>query len=315
LIFICLGVWLTFLVSSNLTKPLGQIVQVLQEVKVGLFENKVRVTSNDEIGYVGEVINEMTEGLMERDRLQQSLSLARKIQENLLPRSNMQIPGFDIAGKSVCCDETGGDYYDFIHIGEGRSKKVGVVIADVSGHGISSALLMATVRSSLRQRASLPGDPAQIIQSVNRQLVEDVEHSADFVTMFFLTIDPANGELEWVRAGHEPAIVYDPRTDSFEKLGGEGISLGLNGEWIYHSSIRNDFSSGQVIFLGTDGAWEARNNKGQMLGKGPILDAIRKHHSLSSNAILEAILDTVTRHQGEAKRDDDITLVIVRIKD
>jgi phosphoserine phosphatase RsbU/P len=312
LLFMSTSMWLTFLVSTNLTKPLGEITHVLQKIKTGLFESKVRVTSNDEIGYTGDVINEMTEGLMERDQLQQSLALAKEIQENLLPREYPKIAGFDIAGKSVYCDETGGDYYDFIHMGSSDSRKAGVVIADVSGHGIASALLMATVRSSLRQRASLPESTAQIIAAVNRQLAKDVEHSGDFVTMFFLTIDTANHELEWVCAGHDPAVVYDPGTDAFEELGGSGIALGIDEEWTYHANKRDGFSNGQVIFVGTDGVWEVRNKEGDMLGKEPILEVIRKNHSSSSQAILAAILDTVARYQDGARKEDDVTLVIIK---
>jgi sigma-B regulation protein RsbU (phosphoserine phosphatase) len=103
--------------------------------------------------------------------MQQSLNLAKEVQQNLLPKSNLKVNGFDIAGKSVYCDETGGDYYDFITIDDAAEQKIGVAIGDVSGHGIPSALLMATVRSSLRQRASLPGSTAKIISDVNRQLV------------------------------------------------------------------------------------------------------------------------------------------------
>ena len=99
-------------------------------------------------------------------------------------------------------------------IDEAAEQKIGVAIGDVSGHGISSALLMATVRSSLRQRASLPGNIAKIISDVNRQLVQDVEDSGQFMTMFFLALDTATRQLEWVRAGHDPAMLYDPGSDS-----------------------------------------------------------------------------------------------------
>ena len=92
----------------------------------------------------------------------------------------------DVAGKSIYCDETGGDYYDFIKFREDGDEKLGVVVGDVAGHGISSALIMAAVRSSLRQRSSLPGNISQIITDVNHQLAADVEDSGQFVTLFFL---------------------------------------------------------------------------------------------------------------------------------
>ncbi len=275
----------------------------------------MQVFSNDEIGYTGDAINEMTKGLIERERMQRSLNLAKEVQQNLLPKSNLKVNGFDIAGKSVYCDETGGDYYDFISIEDTDKQKIGVAIGDVSGHGISSALLMATVRSSLRQRASLPGSIASIISDVNRQLVKDVEDSGQFMTMFFLALDTATRQLEWVRAGHDPAIFYDPRSDSFNELGGAGIALGVDAEWIYEDNKKTDFSNGQIIFLSTDGIWEARNKKGEMLGKEPILNAIRQNSSSEATQIIDAIFDIFNKFIGEVTIEDDITSVIIKMQD
>jgi hypothetical protein len=144
---------------------------------------------------------------LEHDKIKQSLDLAREVQQNLLPNKNPQMERLDIAGRSIYCDETGGDYYDFISGGTGENGPITIAIGDVSGHGISSALLMATVRSSLRQRLSQPGDAGGIISDVNRQLVQDVEDSGQFMTMFYLSIDAAKMHAHWVRAGHDPAIL------------------------------------------------------------------------------------------------------------
>jgi sigma-B regulation protein RsbU (phosphoserine phosphatase) len=312
-VFMAVGIWLTFLVSSNLTKPLKEIIQVLRRVQNGLFDAKVRVTSNDEIGYTGDVINAMTEGLIERDRIKQSLALAQEIQQNLFPRETLKFEGFEVAGRSVYCDETGGDYFDFIPMVGGDRHKLGVAIGDVSGHGISSALLMATVRSSLRQRASHPGAAAQIISDVNRQLAQDVERSGEFVTLFFLVMDTAGEEIAWVRAGHEPAIVYDPGADSFEEIGGPGMALGVDESCVYSEHVRTGLPKGRVILLGTDGVWEASNQRGEMFGKARVYDTIRRHHHRSASEILEAVLDAQASFQGGARKVDDATLVMIKI--
>jgi sigma-B regulation protein RsbU (phosphoserine phosphatase) len=313
-IFIGFGMCLTMLVSRNLTIPFKEIIITLRGVRNGRFDKKVQVTSNDEIGYTGDVINEMTAGLKERERMQLSLNLAKEVQQNLLPKSNLKVNGFDIAGKSVYCDETGGDYYDFISIENTDKQKIGVAIGDVSGHGISSALLMATVRSSLRQRASLPGSTAKIISDVNHQLVKDVEDSGQFMTMFFLALDTATRQLEWVRAGHDPGLVYDPGSDAFSELGGSGIALGVDAEWIYEDNMKTDFSNGQIIFLSTDGIWEARNNNGDMLGKEPILNAIRQNASSDATQIIDAIFDILDKFIGKVKIEDDITSVVIKMQ-
>jgi sigma-B regulation protein RsbU (phosphoserine phosphatase) len=225
----------------------------------------------------------------------------------------LKVNGFDIAGKSVYCDETGGDYYDFIVIDDAE-QKIGVAIGDVSGHGIPSALLMAAVRSSLRQRVSLPGSTAEIISDVNRQLVKDVEDSGQFMTMFFLALDTEKRQIQWVRAGHDPGIAYDPDSDSFSELGGSGIALGVVAEWVYEDNKKTDFSKGQIIFLSTDGIWEARNRKGEMLGKEPILNAIRQNATSDATQIIDTIFDTLDKFIGGVKIEDDITSVVIKMQ-
>ena len=314
LIFIGVGICLTILVSRNLSIPFRDIIQTLRRIRNGRFDQRVQVFSNDEIGYTGDSINEMTKGLIERERMQQSLNLAKEVQQNLLPKNNLKVNGFDIAGKSVYCDETGGDYYDFISIENADKQIIGVAIGDVSGHGISSALLMATVRSSLRQRASLPGSIANIISDVNRQLVQDVEDSGQFMTMFFLALNTESKQLEWVRAGHDPAIIYDPGLDSFSELSGSGIALGVDGGWIYEDNKKTDLSKGQIIFLSTDGVWEVRNKKGQMLGKEPILSLIRQNASSDATQILDAVFTALDKFNDGVKIDDDITSVVIKMQ-
>jgi len=314
-VFMGVGMWLTFLVSSNLTRPLAEITNVLRKVKNGLFETKVRVTSNDEIGYAGDAINEMTEGLLERDRIKQALTLAKEVQQSLFPKQALKTDEFEAAGRSIYCDETGGDYYDFIPMAGSDGPKWGVAVGDVSGHGIPAALLMATVRSALRQRASHPGSADRIMADVNRQITSDVGHSGEFITLFFLVIDPLKMELEWVRAGHDPGLLYDPGTDSFEELGGTGLALGIDEKCRCSGHRRSGILPGQVILLGTDGLWEAANPKGEMLGKQPIYNTIRKNCALSANAILESILASLEKFQAGAKREDDVTLVIIKVDD
>lgn len=311
--FIMVGVSVTQFVITNFAVPIKEIIETLKDIRKGNFDRRVCVRSNDEIGYTGDVINEMTSGLKERDRMRQSLFLARQVQQSLLPAENPHIKNLDIAGSSIYCDETDGDYYDFIKGNGNEDSPIGIAIGDVSGHGISSALLMAAVRSSLRQRSSLPGSAADIIADVNHQLFGDMEASGQFVTLFYLRLDPSASHLEYVRAGHDPAIFYDPDTDTFEPLEGPGIALGVDKDWPFHLQTRTGLKSGQIIFLGTDGIWEARNPQGEMFGKHPLHDIIRQHARSSARAILDATLDSLNHFLQNAKIEDDITLVVVKI--
>jgi sigma-B regulation protein RsbU (phosphoserine phosphatase) len=306
---------LSRLSSHGILNPVSQMVKAMIKVEKGDLSASVPVSSNDELGVLAENFNRMTEGLKERYRMRQSLDLAMQVQQNLLPKGNLTHKGFDIAGKSIYCDETGGDYYDFIISGSGENERIGVAIGDVSGHGIPSALLMATVRSSLRQRSSFSGSAASIINDVNRQLVLDVEDSGQFMTMFFLSIDPSQRQLQWVRAGHDAAIFYDPGANAFEELGGSGIALGVDENWNFEAYSKTGLRQQQIILLSTDGIWEARNRDGEMYGKEPIYDILSNDSSLSANDILETILGSLNTFQNGTKIEDDITLVVVKIND
>ena len=173
---------------------------------------------------------------------------------------------------------------------------------------------MATVRSSIRQRASLPGSAAKIISDVNHQLVVDVEDSGQFITMFFLVLNTNSKQVEWIRAGHDPAIIYDPGSDSFNELSGTGIALGVYGGWNYEGSNKTDLSNGQIIFLSTDGVWEARNKDGEMLGKEPILNTIRQNASSDATQIINAVFGTLEKFIGGVKLEDDITSVVIKMQ-
>ena len=118
-------------------------------------------------------------------KVQRSLAQASMIQQNLVPKSNPKIEGFDIAGKSIWCDETSGDYYDFIQPAKWKQKKIGIVVADVIGHGISSALLMTTARAFFRERILNPGSPTALVADVNQRIVRDIEDLNLFITLFY----------------------------------------------------------------------------------------------------------------------------------
>jgi len=299
--------------SRTITEPIREIIRELKRIRKGQFDGKVEVVSNDEIGYTGDVINEMTVGLKERDSMKRSLELAMEVQQNLLPKENPRIKGLDIAGKSIYCDETGGDYYDFIKVDGSRHANIAIVVGDVSGHGIPSALLMATARAFIRQRAYLPGGLSQVISDVNRQIVGDVEESGQFMTLFYLIVDQDSRCLEWVRAGHDPGIFYDPDRGLFEDLAGPGLALGIDSEYNYVSNRKDGLKEGQIIFLGTDGIWEAQNPEGDMFGKETICRLIRENADVEADALLNVIIDALDHFRDDFSLQDDVTLIVVKI--
>ncbi len=315
LIFIFISLILNFLAGRSILQPIKEMMRVVDNVRDGDFHQKVRVLSNDELGDLGDGMNEMTEGLIERDQMRQSLYLAKEVQQALLPRSVPNIKGLDIASTSVYCDETGGDYYDFFITDKPDASRISVVVGDVSGHGISSALLMTTARAFLRQRSAQPGKIAAVVSDVNRLLCHDVADSGGFMTLFYLDIDCQNRKLRWVRAGHDPAVFYDPRAATIEELRGSGMAMGIDADHAYEQYSKEDLACGQIILVGTDGIWEAQNPRGHMFGKETINRIIRQYSDTDAKGLLTACLYALDKFRDGVKPEDDVTLVVIKITD
>jgi sigma-B regulation protein RsbU (phosphoserine phosphatase) len=219
----------------------------------------------------------------------------------------------DISGRSIYCDETGGDYYDFLEVENTGDGKIGVVVGDVSDHGISSALLMATVRAQIRQRCSVHGTIDQVVTDVNRRLTQDVMDSGRFMTLFYTEIDRSQNIMRWVSAGHDPAIIYDPAKDVFSDLDGAGnLALGVMEDANFKEDAR-DIVPGQIIVIATDGIWEARNPQGEMFGKDRLHKMIRQNASATTKEIQSAVFESIRRFQKDARLEDDMTLVVIKI--
>ena len=240
-----------------------------------------------------------------------ALNVAQEVQQSLLPQRPPEELQFDMAGGSQYCDETGGDYYDYIELPRLGSDVYAIAVGDVSGHGISSALLMASVRAYLRSRVTQAGSVADIITDVNRLVSADTMETNQFMTLFFLVVEGQTGQLAWVRAGHDPAIVYSPESDQFGELKGEGIPLGVDEDWLYEESTAL-IKPGQILVLTTDGIMEAHNQDGGMFGRDRIKEVIRRNADRDAEGIRKAMFTAVEDFRGKAPREDDVTLVIAK---
>ncbi len=242
-----------------------------------------------------------------------ALMLAGEVQKSMLPSEMPRVRGLDIAGRNVSCDEIGGDYYDFIWRRDSTKGMFSIVVGDISGHGVDSALLMTTARAFLRMRASQPGSISEIVTAMNNHLAQDTLDTGKFMTLFCLTIDPERQYLDWVRAGHDPALIYSPEQDEFEELKGIGIALGVSDGFKYAENHKTGLLNGQIIAIGTDGIWEAFNRDGEMFGKARYQDIIKKNADKSAEEILNAVYHELNEFTLGKKSEDDITLVIVKI--
>ena len=312
-VFISFIVILIRIVTGRTVVAIKEVSQAAERVAGGNYGKLLTVKTQDEVGELIRSFNSMVQQLKERMEMKQAMNLAMEVQQNLLPKKMPLIKGLDIAALSIYCDETGGDLYDFLEVGDRNSDRIAIAIGDVSGHGIPAALLMATVRAFLKSRATQPGGPSQIVSDVNRLITHDTGETGQFVTLFYASIDVGKKELRWVRAGHEPAILYDPGTDSFAELGGQGMALGVNGGYSYDEGGIIDLSDGQILLIGTDGLWEAHNKSYEMFGKNRLEAIIRQYAQTPADTILKSIILAVQEFRASAKQEDDITLAVIKI--
>ncbi|MGD9077714.1 MAG: PP2C family protein-serine/threonine phosphatase [Desulfobacterales bacterium] len=247
------------------------------------------------------------------NRMLSALEVAEEVQQNLLPKKVPTINGLDIAAKSVYCNKTGGDFYDFLNVSPPSEGKLNVLVGDVSGHGIAAGLLMTTARALIRSRSAQPGTLAQIITDVNRDLTLDIYDTGRFATLIYLMVDAQKHRLKWVRAGHDAALLYDPTSDRFEELYGSGLALGWDENYQYEENVHTDFTAGQIIFLGTDGIWETFDKNGNPFGKEPIKDIIRQKAAASADEIMNEILTALRLFRQGKEPEDDVTLVVIKI--
>jgi sigma-B regulation protein RsbU (phosphoserine phosphatase) len=296
-------------ISRSNTKKVMSIVNGFKRLEQGDFSVRLDLQFKDERDMIVTTFNQIMPRLEEHLRMSRALGVAKDVQQSLLPHDDPTLQGFDIAGTSLYCEETGGDYYDFIDIKDGR---LAVVVGDVSGHGVSSALLMATARALIMLRASMPGPAASIINDVNKHLSLDTYDTGNFMTFFYCELTAADRQVRWVRAGHEPALIYDPDTDEFDELKGQGPAFGLDYTFEYEEFQRT-FSPKQVILIGTDGIWEMRNEAGEMFGKERLMEIIRSHSSVTAKQVLASITDALKRFRGSQQPEDDVTMVVIKV--
>lgn len=241
-----------------------------------------------------------------------ALLLAAEVQQSLLPLQPPSVPGMDISGTSIPCDEVGGDYYDFLS-GSENDRDVTVVVGDISGHGVDAALLMSSARSYLKACFSQGGSSEEIVSSLNRHLVEDMSDSGRFMTLLYLVLQKDGSSLEWIRAGHDPALLYDPILDSFSELKGPGVALGIDPTATYSVQRLDGLSHGQIIVLGTDGVWEAVNGYDEMFSKQRLKAIIRERQDYSAEQILQKIIFAHKDFTTGTIPTDDLTIIIIKV--
>ncbi len=306
-----------FFMSFRLTRPIRELAAASNRVAGGDLDARVNVQRKDELGQLGDAFNKMVPALRDRMKIRESLAVAMQVQQSLLPQHPPKMKGLDIAGHSEYCDETGGDYYDFIELDQISSESLAIAVGDVTGHGIAAALLMATGRALIRSYANTTGSLGQVFTAVNKQLC-DSEFTGRFMTVMYLIIEnPGQTDgpvhMRYLSAGHDPVVVYRPADDTFFELEGHDIPLGIDSDWQYNEQTSDALQPGDILAMGTDGIWECFNPENKQFGKDRMRDVIRKAANGSAEDIAHAVSVACKQWRGKREQNDDITLVVVKL--
>ncbi len=246
--------------------------------------------------------------LMEGQRLEQELLVARQMQQKLLPATLPSSPVFDMAARSIPAHEVGGDYYDVVRIDDDR---IGITVGDVSGKSVSAALYMAETKGIFQSLTKFLSDPRHVLQRMNEALYGTIERNS-FVSLLYAVLDTRRGVVEFARAGHCPLLWIHGREWQF--LRPDGIGLGLDGGAIFEETLAVEtvkLQPGDIIIMYTDGVSEARNSDGEEFGYTRLAEAALDLQRDSAEFLLDGILERIHDFTRSDVIEDDLTLLIL----
>ena len=309
------SVALAVFMTRGITGPLDTLQRAMKRVEQSDFDVRVPVTSNDELGYLSERLNEMVAGLKERElikeahrKVEQELAVAWTIQQSFLPEEVPQVPGWQLAATLEPAKQTSGDFYDFIPLPDGR---LGILVADVADKGTGAALYMALSRTLIRTYAiEHHTQPALALGAANRRILMDTQ-SDMFVTVFYGILDPLSGVLTYCNAGHNPPYLLSAQGDcAVQSLGRTGMPVGImeDGTW---GQEMTQLDPGDVLVLYSDGITEAQNAQQAFFGTERLLKVLQAGLTHPAQGVQDAVLAEVHSFVGDAPQFDDITLMVV----
>jgi sigma-B regulation protein RsbU (phosphoserine phosphatase) len=309
--------------TRSITQTVDRLYDATEQVKKGDFSYRIGVPSNDQLSALGEAFDSMTasvERLLreneEKLRLQSELEIAREVQTQLFPRSAPDVPGLALYGVCKAARTVSGDYYDFLNLGDNR---VCLVLGDVSGKGISAALLMAAIQSALRAQfydglAPTGGSQAkalstaEVVSRLNVQLYESTPREK-YVTFFFAVYDAATRSLTYTNAGHLPPVLL--RRGKVERLNVGGTVVGLFSPMTYEQE-EVQIQPGDLLVAFTDGITEPENIYGEEFGEERLLQVVRRARNVSAQTLTEEIYRSVSDWTGSPELQDDMTMLVAK---
>jgi anti-anti-sigma factor len=316
------GVLLILGLVQVFVRPIQILTDGVRAIGDGNLEGKLDVRGPAEIGAIAGVFNEITEkfkkaqsSILEQEKMQKEIEVAKQIQQSLLPRRRPEISGYDIAPLYQAAAEVGGDYYDFVQVDDDT---IGVVVADVSGKGVPGSLVMTMIRTALRMEARGNRNASDVMAKMNAFVTDDMKKGM-FVTMFYVILDSKNRVISYASAGHNPMILYRHETKETFFLNPRGFPVGISlpDESLFRRSISLEkirLKKDDMLVIYTDGVTEAMNERRDQYGEDRLVDMVRTYGHMSPEQFIARLDEDIRRFTGDVPQSDDITVVAVKEK-
>ena len=306
--------------TRTITGAVSNLYEATQRVKVGDFSYRIRYRADDQLGTLAESFNTMTESIerlieesKEKQRLEGELEIAREVQAQLFPKSVPTLSTLELAAACRPARVVSGDYYDFLQIG---SERLGLAIADISGKGISAALLMASVQSALRTHVYtnglgrlVEGGTADMVARLNRQLFDNTPMEK-YATLCYAVYDASRRSLTYTNAGHLPPLLFADGKVRRLEVGGTVIGLFPEAEYEQDEVV---LRPGAILVAYSDGITEPENSFGEQFGEGRLIELVERFRTSSADRIVREVLATLDDWKSSPEQDDDMTLLVARV--
>ncbi|MFH1577911.1 MAG: SpoIIE family protein phosphatase [Candidatus Omnitrophota bacterium] len=323
LLFSCAGIALAMILalstSRTITKPVHLLTLGAEAIGRGDLDYKISVIGKDEIGVLTSTFSQMIgrlkkaqEEMVEKEKFEQELEIARQIQHALLPEKCPELETAKIGVIYQAAKEVGGDYYDFIDVDQ---DKIGIVVGDVSGKGVPAAILMAMIRSVVRSQAVGNLSAANVLSKANDLLVKDMKKGT-FVSIFYGILDVKNRKLMYGRAGHPPTILFHGKTGECDILMPKGMALGVMAGALFDKVTQEEeiqLESGDLLVFYTDGVTEAKSKSDELYGKDRLLKVIIESGTDDVQVFVDKLEESIKDFAKGYIQSDDITVIGVRL--
>jgi serine phosphatase RsbU (regulator of sigma subunit) len=308
---------LSYILSGYFTEPLTKLTEGVENLSTGNLNTNILITSKDEFGFLSEKFNEMVLNLRkayeERESLvalRHELDIAQKIQMSILPKLTPSHPNLEIITNYIPMAQVGGDFYDFYILDK---NKIGIFIADVSGHGVPAAIIASMLKIAFNIQIAFGEDPSRVLSRINKSMLNNV--GQNFISASYIFLDLENYVMKHARAGHPSIFLHSSEKMDICDFNLKGKILGAFSE-INSETVEIKLNKGDRIVLYTDGIIEARNSRNEMFGEELFIGYIKKHASLRGIDFSRLLINDIKSWVGNTvmSKNDDITLLVVDIK-